>query len=398
LEALDDIFRIPKVAVFAGHMIDTPGRSQERFPAGIESAVAEAIRSCLAHYDVREGFAGAACGGDILFHEALLERGGEGTIVLPQQAEGFRVDSVDFAAASWGDRFEQLLATVRTRFGKHRVLPVSRSRLSAGSISYEFANRVMIGLATLRGQQIANEIVPIVLWDGLPGDGFGGTATMAARMLRAFGRVVKIDLRAIRGGESCVFHEIRGSASASLPPESKQTAIGSILFADVVGFSSLTDDQNPLFVEHFLGLVAEELEEEPALVKNTWGDGLFIVFASPRAAGLFALRLRDAVKRHDWSKHGLPDLGLRIGLHAGPGYFATDPVTGAFSFVGGHVSYGARIEPVALKNEVFATLQFAALLSETGVSDFRAEYAGLRTLPKLDTKVPLWRLEWTEQS
>jgi len=84
------------------------------------------------------------------------------------------------------------------------------------------------------------------------------------------------------------------------------------------------------------------------LTKNTWGDGLYFVFSNVREAGQFALDLRDAVRDSDWSKHGLPSLNLRIGLHAGPVYSCCDPVTQHTTYIGANVSRAARIEPVAL--------------------------------------------------
>jgi class 3 adenylate cyclase len=62
-----------------------------------------------------------------------------------------------------------------------------------------------------------------------------------------------------------------------------------LLFADVVGFSKLTEAEMPLFVEHFLKPVAalcERGEGFPAPVqRNTWGDGLYFVFRSVATPG-----------------------------------------------------------------------------------------------------------------
>src|SRR5580704_6106003 len=93
-----------------------------------------------------------------------------------------------------------------------------------------------------------------------------------------------------------------------------------LLFADAEGFSKLGDEEVPRFVEHFLGLVgdlASNYENRP-LTKNTWGDGLYFVFENVKHAGQFALDLRDRVRAMDWSSKGLPELRVRIGLHAGP--------------------------------------------------------------------------------
>ena len=65
--------------LFTGHMIDKPDRPTPRFPASKEAAAAIAIRAALrkvmveAGSDPLVGIAAAACGGDILFHEACRE-------------------------------------------------------------------------------------------------------------------------------------------------------------------------------------------------------------------------------------------------------------------------------------------------------------------------------------
>jgi class 3 adenylate cyclase len=154
--------------------------------------------------------------------------------------------------------------------------------------------------------------------------------------------------------------------------------IRALLFADAVGFSKLTEEEIPLFVRHFLGLVgnlAEGLLDTPVL-KNTWGDGLYFVFSDVRAAGMFALELSDRISNTDWSKKGLRDINLRIGLHAGPVYSCLDPVTGRPNYIGAQVSRAARIEPITPPGMVYASQAFAALAAAEGVTSFRCNYVG----------------------
>jgi class 3 adenylate cyclase len=264
-----------------------------------------------------------------------------------------------------------------------------------GSISYDFSNLVMLGLAQARQAEFDCELLSLAVWDGKAGDGEGGTQSVTERMLNTLGRVFVLDPKNVveDSRRSAQLLESHTTTRESLIPESQVTAIRAILFADVAGFSKLTEYQYPAFQTHFMGLVARVLKHFHPLVKNTWGDGLFLVFANPESAGDFALALRDEVRAHPWSDHGLPDdLGVRIGLHAGPGYIATDPITGGHNFLGSHVSFAARIEPATIKNEVFASRQFVAICWQMGVRSFRSEYAGIRTLPKLGP-LPLWRIE-----
>ncbi len=57
------------------------------------------------------GYASGACGSDILFLEAMLERGSEANVVLPFAKEQFIQDSVAFAGGDWLKRFESVLET-----------------------------------------------------------------------------------------------------------------------------------------------------------------------------------------------------------------------------------------------------------------------------------------------
>jgi class 3 adenylate cyclase len=82
--------------------------------------------------------------------------------------------------------------------------------------------------------------------------------------------------------------------------------------------------------------------------RNTWGDAILLVFRDLRGAAEYALALRDMVRATDWQERGLPrDLAIRIGLHAGPVYYAREPVAGRLNFFGTHVNQAARIEPGA---------------------------------------------------
>lgn len=158
-----------------------------------------------------------------------------------------------------------------------------------------------------------------------------------------------------------------------------------MLFADAVNFSKLTEQQIPLFLNHFLGAIGNLISTSPhaPLIKNTWGDGLYFVFSDVRDAGLFALDLCELMVSTDWSKKGLPKaINLRIALHAGPVYSCVDPVTGLASFTGTHVSRAARIEPITPPGQVYASQAFAALSAAQGVKEFTCDYVGQTPLAK----------------
>ena len=112
-----------------------------------------------------------------------------------------------------------------------------------------------------------------------------------------------------------------------------------MLFADIVGYSKLTEKVIPEFVSVFLDRVSRLVASSrhaPCSV-NTWGDAVYGVFDYARDAALFSIELAQLVEegRDDWMRAGLywntPDgearpLSIRIGLHAGPVVMHYDPV------------------------------------------------------------------------
>jgi class 3 adenylate cyclase len=179
----------------------------------------------------------------------------------------------------------------------------------------------------------------------------------------------------------------------SVEPSATSTRIAGILFADVVGFGELSDAQVVRFYYEFLGGVARllALTKYPPLVRNTWGDGLYLIFPKVRDAGVFALELCTMTAETDWAGVDLPpDLRVRVGLHAGPLFDFSDRVTGQLTLGGKHVMRAARIEPVTPPGMVYATQEFAALAAAYGVTEFTCEPVGRVRLAKKAGVMPLF--------
>jgi len=77
---IQKVFSPPAVVAFVGHMIDHPERTVPRFPASIESNVKEAIKGAIKTLNASIGYCSLACGGDILFAEAMEEAGVTGLL------------------------------------------------------------------------------------------------------------------------------------------------------------------------------------------------------------------------------------------------------------------------------------------------------------------------------
>jgi class 3 adenylate cyclase len=131
--------------------------------------------------------------------------------------------------------------------------------------------------------------------------------------------------------------------------------------------------------QRFLGAIAQLSEQMNALplMKNTWGDALYYVFAAVEQAGNFALALCDLMQTTRWEQYHLPpEMNLRIALHAGPVYRNVDPITGQVNYIGNHVNHAARIEPITPPGRVYASQAFAAIAASENVQSFTCDYVG----------------------
>lgn len=396
LQLINKWFKIPKVVVFSGHMIDTPERSNPRFPPELESQVYQAIRDRLIKLDARLGYASAACGSDILFLEALGELGGEMHIVLPYEPEEFIKKSVDIIAdSSWRERFDRLI-----KRATEAIVPSHGNIAEESSVIYEYTNRVLYGLAKMRAEHLGTDLVPMAVWNGQKG-GIGGTAQAVEYWQQWHNHVEIINLESLLTSNTVSFATPRPPVDAVniQSPASENRLIMALLFGDVKGYSKLQENQMLPFFEHFLGGVAKLEANSPykPVNKNTWGDGLYYVFPSVRDAGLFALNLCNFVQKNDWKKVGLPpEFSLRIGLHAGPVYRYLNPITQKVSYGGTHVSYAARIEPIAPPGKVYASREFVAIASSEGIEDFACDYVGQTPLPKGYGTFPTYHLRYRQ--
>lgn len=382
----EEALPLTRVVVFTGHMVDHADRAEPRFPPALESQVARSIRERLGALRAGAGFATAACGSALLFHEAVLARHGESHVVLPYDREEFRADSVAIRPdQDWSGRFEAVLAAAR------RVITASPQRLDQGSVPFQYANQLLLGLARIRARQMHTEVVPLAVWDGQPSSAPGSTAWTVSRW-----REQGLQVEVIPLGEPEA-----GPVSTRLPrppeplPAGLEPRIMVMLFADVVAFSNLQETQVPRFVAHFLTVV-RDLKlglATPPRMENTWGDGLFLAFEDLGAAARFAVDLVRRVKHTDWAGLGLPEgLNLRVALHAGPVYVGTDPVTGRPTCFGTHVNKAARIEPITPPGQVYASQAFAALAAAEEAPGLQCEYVGQLPLAKGFGTFPMYLL------
>ncbi|HEU4619704.1 MAG TPA: RyR domain-containing protein [Gammaproteobacteria bacterium] len=407
--AIEAALRAPGVVLFAGLSADPEQALERRFPRAVENDVRIVLRERLAAVDAAFGFGGAAPGAETLFLELMLERdGGIATAVLPWPRDQFAATHVLTAGASWLRRFESLLGSATRPARVHHVVNASLGVGVDGVLYERFAQQLLVGLARLQAATLGTDVVPVVVWDSAVGAG----ADLGARIERfhALGLDVRdanvIDVRPMleaRGRRASI--DRRPTPSAPAPAQSAFSVMA-ILFADVEDYSRIPESRLPAFIEYFVGGLANHLALKPYKARNVRriGDGLLMVFASVRDAGLCALDLVEWVGMHSepgadgetfWSRLGLPrELRVRVALHAGPVFECVDPLTQVVSFEGAHINYAARIEPVTPGNQVYASEAFAALAASSPAegAEFVCEYVGLMSLAKRLGEYPLYHL------
>jgi len=372
----------PPVFHYCGHRIGAPGRGG-RFPNEAEAEAAENIQAEVGRHPPGYAYGSLAAGADILWAEALLERGSELNVVLPVERDEFVRRSVGPSGPDWVDRFERCLDAAR------EVACATEDAILDDDVLHRYAAELAMGRALLRSRFLGSEARQLALWDG--GRAAGDAGTM-------------IDVEAWRRGghPASIIRLDRARAPDPTQPRDRQRArrvVRAMIFADVKGFSKLNDEQLPGFADHVLAAFARSLAQYAAAVKhqNSWGDALYVVLTDAATAADCALDLQRAMAGIDLEAAGLPaHLRLRLGAHVGPVFAVRDPVLGEQAFMGSHVSRTARIEPVTPPGTVYVTEQFAAALALTRRDDLRCDYVGHMPTAKGFGRLRMYRLRRSE--
>ncbi len=388
-EDLLDLLAGPEVAHFCGHRID-PGQAE----AGLSTAqlpyVAQQISAELERRPVGVAYGALASGADILWAEALLATGCELHVVLPVALEQFARSSVAPAGEEWVRRFHRCLAAASA------VQYATEDACPADDVLYRYGAELAMGLALLRARYLDAGVRLLAVWDGRPARGEAGTAVEVATWRRAGGAATIV--APSPGGPAEVPRPgfSTDAASPGSPAESAGSRVlRALLFADIRGFSRLTDEDLPHFATHVLGAIAGVLDRHEAsiLYRNTWGDALYTVMTGVDEAAACALELQEAIDRIDLAAVGLPaHLALRLGAHFGPVLRLWDPVLGSMSFMGSHVSRTARVEPVTPPGAVYVTEHFAAALRLARADDLVCDYVGHMPAAKDFGRLRMYRL------
>ena len=384
IHSYDDVFRIPKVGCVTGLIIDNEKENNPRFPAKAEDKIRKALRRAIIKQNIEIGFTSGAPGADLLFADEMINRGFEINMVLPFPIPQFKRVMFDSRTdAHW----QQLFDSVIKKTSNIRVLSDDISTDDQSPFNY--CNDVISGLAQLRGNAIGSEAINLVIWDEKPIPDLRDTMGSVERMTNQ-GFIIET-INPI-SKKSTITNKYKDNFIAI---RNKQEMVA-ILFADTVGFSKITERSIPHYVEDFVGSLSATMNKMgiQCLHNNTWGDALFMVFASIQDAASFSLKACEEIRNTNWQRKNLPgDLGLRISLHAGPAYQLIDPITGINNYYGYHISKGARIEPITPPGQVYTSETFAALASSHCALDFICDYVGRVPYAKDFGTFPIYHLK-----
>lgn len=355
-------YRPPKSLHFAGHLfeVDAAGSDSDTGMTHAGTKVLEqTVKAWLVDNAVGAAYGALAAGSDILIAEQVLALGIELHVIQPCPHVLFAEKSLRPFGTGWQDRFEACIEKATS------VRFVSQDTSLCDELTLAFASETAMGLAALRAQRLATSAEQLLIWDGVTEAGTSNTARDAL-LWRASGRRQHV----------IPFPFKRNPGPTQQSQVKRDRHLKAMLFADVQGYSRLSERQVPVFVERVLGALAGVCTSStyPPTYCNTWGDGLFLVFDSVAAAAAGAVCLQTTFRSIDLERLGLPqDLALRVGGHYGPAHLLTDPVMGQDGYFGREVTVAARIEPVTAPGSIFVSETFACALAAEGRGGFRCE-------------------------
>ncbi|PPK73911.1 uncharacterized protein DUF4071 [Methylobacter tundripaludum] len=178
------------VFLFSGHMLDAPDRTTPRFPAAKETIAAQKIAEALDKLGANSddlALTQGACGGDILFAEACLQRGVKLKLLQPFEEPAFIQKSVLPGGEIWRERYFKIKPLAQIK-----AAPVELGEPPKNVNPYERCNLWLLYTALAYG---IDKVQFICLWNGEGGDAPGGTAHMYQEVNEKTGQVVWLDTR-----------------------------------------------------------------------------------------------------------------------------------------------------------------------------------------------------------
>lgn len=189
------------------------------------------------------------------------------------------------------------------------------------------------------------------------------------------------------------------SEGSEIVPERK---LVTALFADLVGYTSLSEQLEPPVLAHVLNgyfqCVSDAIAEHHGYVSTFLGDGILAYFGALEPnpwqsddGARAALAMREALQtyNHQLASEGLPQLAIGVGLHRGAGLAGMigSRERREYAFVGRTVNLAARVQTltrehgvdILLTDEVREHLEPRFLLREMPAADVKGFKHKVRT-------------------
>ena len=378
--------RPPAVIHYTGHMIHGIGRAPGMDSAD-EPMLRQQVAAALEAEQVGFAYGSLACGADLIVAEQILQRGAELHVILPFSTEDFRHISVSPGGTAWEMRYDHVLDQATSVV--HLVQDVG----DGADFLFHTVTLQAIGRALLKAGTLGSKVMQIALWNGLQSSSSSGTAA-DIRLWKNFG--LESMVITVPAPRSAAVTPASAAGNGNNRPEiAVKRRLMSMIFADVKGYSKLSEYQIAFFVPRWLNRLASLITAHTPHVihTETWGDAIYLVLDSVSAAADAAIGLSGLFQDTAWHDLGLPHgIGVRVSAHVGPVFVADNPVLGKKAYFGPDVTRTARMEPCTPVGSVYVTEAFAAALAVESAAGFRCEYAGNQPLAKEYGSFPMYQL------
>ncbi|MFW7379742.1 MAG: response regulator [Oligoflexus sp.] len=188
--------------------------------------------------------------------------------------------------------------------------------------------------------------------------------------------------------------------------ETASTLPVTILFSDICGFTTLSEELGPQrissILNHFLETMSRIIFEHHGTIDKFIGDAIMVIFGAPEnisSSEQISLATRCARKMQEalgdlnqvWQEEGLQAFQMRIGIHHGPavvGQFGSE-LRSEYTAIGPTVNYAARVQAHAEPGGIYISANVRDyLLDEWSVAGkFELKGIGEVNLFKLDPKL-----------
>jgi len=350
---IQKVFSPPNVVAFVGHMVDHPNRSAPRFPANIESNIKESLKGAIKTVSASIGYCSLACGGDILFAEAMEEAGGELQLFLPFAKDDFVDISVRFAGDSWVQRFERLVK-------KFPVTYVTDQPYAGFDDLFTFQSRIIFGASVLRSATYHQEPTLITVLSETDLNRKEGGTRDTVRLWPFADRYINInpDTFFTQGSVTT-----QVSSGFSTREKKIDRPVLYMVLADLTQLPVLERERVNKVVQVKL---ADELIPFKTFEQTT--DSIFISFETETAAIDFVQLIMGQQPKGEHP--------IKLSLHAGP-VFLEDLGQNKFKMVAGeNVAQIQEINRLSPRGGVVASDHFAPLLA-LNTKKFKLDYAGM---------------------